>query len=379
MGRQRRQRRQGRQRRQSDGHPSGPVETDLITREELGLAARNHAMPLEALRYPITPVGLHYLLTHYDIPAIDPASWRLEIDGRVRRPLSLPLAALRERPGRTVVSTMECAGNGRAALSPRPLSQPWLLEAVGTSEWEGVPLGALLDEAAVLPDATEVLFTGADRGIEGGIDQHYQRSLPLAEARRDEVVVAYGLNDGPLPPQHGFPLRLLVPGWYGMTNVKWLTRITVLDAPFTGPQQARSYRVRQREDAEGDPVTRMEPRSLMIPPGIPDFLTRRRTVPLGPSVLEGRAWSGWAPIALVEVSTDGGRSWDAADLGGDAASPWAWRGWSYSWEPSGPGEYELCSRATDDAGRVQPTTAVWNLGGYANNAVQRLAVTVVSW
>jgi DMSO/TMAO reductase YedYZ molybdopterin-dependent catalytic subunit len=221
-----------------------------------------------------------------------------------------------------------------------------------------------------------VLFTGADRGVEGGIDQHYQRSLPLDEARG--AVLAYGLNGAPLPPQHGSPLRLVVPGWYGMTNVKWLTRITVLDEPFAGPQQARAYRIRQREEAEGEPVTRIEPRSLMIPPGIPDFLTRRRTVPTGPGVLEGRAWSGWAPVALVEVSTDGGRTWAAAELGGDAASPWAWQSWSYPWEPPGPGEYELCSRATDQAGHVQPTEVVWNLGGYANNAVQRLVVTVVS-
>jgi DMSO/TMAO reductase YedYZ molybdopterin-dependent catalytic subunit len=273
---------------------------------------------------------------------------------------------------------MECAGNGRAMLSPRPVSQPWLLEAVGTAEWEGAPLGDLLDEAQPLADAREVLFTGADRGIEGGIDQHYQRSLPLDEARREEVVLADALNGAPLPPQHGFPLRLLVPGWYGMTNVKWLTRITVLDEPFAGPQQARSYRLRQHEEAEGDPVTRMAPRSLMVPPGIPDFLTRRRIVSTGPGVLQGRAWSGWAPIGLVEVSTDGGRSWEAADLGGDAPSPWAWESWSYGWEPTAPGDYELASRATDQAGNVQPTSTVWNLGGYANNAVQRLAVTVAS-
>jgi DMSO/TMAO reductase YedYZ molybdopterin-dependent catalytic subunit len=358
-------------------HPSGPIDTDLITREELGLAARNHAMPLEALRYQVTPVGLHYLLIHYDIPGVDPADWRLEVDGRVRRPLSLSLAALRRRPGRTIVSTMECAGNGRAMLSPRPLSQPWLLEAVGTAEWHGVPLGDLLDEAEPLADATEVVFTGADRGIEGGIDQHYQRSLALDEALRDDVVLAYALNGAPLPPQHGFPLRLLVPGWYGMTNVKWLTRISVLDEPFAGPQQARSYRFRQHEEADGDPVTRIEPRSLMMPPGIPDFLTRRRIVPTGRCVLQGRAWSGWAPIALVEVSVDGGRTWQAGELAGDAASPWAWESWTYRWDPPGPGEYELCSRATDGTGRVQPTSTVWNLGGYANNAVHRLAVTVV--
>ena len=223
--------------------------------------------------------------------------------------------------------------------------------------------------------ALEVLFTGLDRGIENDEEQWFQRSLPLAEALRDEVLLAHALNGFPLPPQHGFPLRLVVPGWYGMTNVKWLTRITVLDAPFEGYQQARGYRFRRSEDEEGTPVTRMLPRALMLPPGVPDFLTRRRFVEPGACLLEGRAWSGWGAIERVEVSEDGGETWADAQLG-DAPGPHAWRAWSYRWEPAGTGDYELACRATDSAGNVQPLQPAWNLGGYANNAVQRLAVTV---
>jgi DMSO/TMAO reductase YedYZ molybdopterin-dependent catalytic subunit len=222
--------------------------------------------------------------------------------------------------------------------------------------------------------AVEVVFTGLDRGLEGGEEQVYARSLPLAEARRDEVLLAYEVNGVPLPPQHGFPLRLLVPGWYGMTSVKWLARITVVDEPFAGYQQRHSYRVRAEEDEPGEPVTRIRVRALMVPPGIPDFRTRRRFVSAGPCLLEGRAWSGEAEVAGVQVSPDGGATWAEAELGAPSLGPWAWRSWSFAWDAA-PGEHELCCRARDAAGNVQPLEPRWNLGGYANNAVQRVAVT----
>src|SRR5215207_5713308 len=153
-----------------------------VSMEELQLATRNHGMPLEALRYPVTPVGMHYLLLHYDIPAVEPASWRLEVGGAVRTPASLSLDQLRELPAMTRRVTLECAGNGRALLAPRPVSQPWLTEAVGTGEWTGVPLRTVLEAARVADAAVEIRFTGLDRGFEGGVEQAYERSLPLAEA-----------------------------------------------------------------------------------------------------------------------------------------------------------------------------------------------------
>jgi DMSO/TMAO reductase YedYZ molybdopterin-dependent catalytic subunit len=342
-----------------------------ISLEELQLAARNHGMPLEALRYPVTPVGLHYLLIHYDVPVVEPETWRLTVRGE--RELVLGLEELRARPAAEVTVTMECAGNGRARLDPRPVSQPWLLEAVGTARWRGTPLGPLLEEAGVR-DAVEVLFTGLDRGVEGGEEQAFQRALPLEEALRDEVLLAYEMNGAPLPPQHGFPLRLVVPGWYGMTNVKWLERIELVDTPFAGYQNSWSYRLRQAEDEEGVPLDRMQPRSLMAPPGIPEFMTRDRTVGAGDVLLQGRAWSGLAPVDKVEVSTDGGETWGPAELE-PAGEPWAWRGWSYRWDAE-PGEHVLCCRARDEAGNEQPHEPPWNLGGYANNAVQAVRVTV---
>ena len=344
---------------------------DGISLEELQLAARNHGMPLEALRYPVTPVGLHYLLIHYDVPVVEPETWRLTVRGE--RELVLGLEELRARPAAEVTVTMECAGNGRAKLDPRPVSQPWLLEAVGTARWRGTPLRPLLDEAGI-GGAVEVLCTGLDRGIEAEEEQAFQRSLPLEEALRGDVLLAYEMNGAPLPPQHGFPLRLVVPGWYGMTNVKWLERIELVDTPFAGYQNSWSYRLRQAEDEEGVPLDRMQPRSLMVPPGIPEFMTRDRTVAAGEVLLQGRAWSGHAPVEQVEVSSDGGETWDAAELE-PAGEPWAWRGWSFRWNAE-PGEHLLCCRARDEAGNEQPHEPPWNLGGYANNAVQAVRVTV---
>jgi DMSO/TMAO reductase YedYZ molybdopterin-dependent catalytic subunit len=352
------------------------VETsEQITPAELRLATRNHGLPLEALAYDVTPAGLHYLLIHYDIPVVDPASWRLEVGGHSERVLSLSLDDLRARPATTLAVTLECAGNGRGLLSPRPLSQPWLLEAVGTAEWTGTPLRGVLEDAGIDDGAVEVLFTGLDRGIEGEVEQQYERSLPVSDALADEVLLAYAMNGQPLLPQHGFPLRLVVPGWYGMTSVKWLERVTLLDRPFEGYQQARGYRLRQSPDETGEPVTRIVPRSLMVPPGIPDFATRERTVAPGARRVVGRAWSGLGRVDRVEFSADGGATWTDARLGPEI-SRWAWRSWESDWGPSEPGEYELCCRARDAAGNTQPLKTPWNLGGYANNEVQRVPVRV---
>src|SRR6266542_3403740 len=346
-----------------------------ITGDELQLAARNHGMPLEGLRYDVTPPGLHYVLVHYDIPATNGANWRLTIDGCVEQPLSFGLTELRAMGRRTLRVTLECAGNGRAALQPRPISQPWLNEAVGTAEWTGVLLSDLLRAAGIGSDAVDVVFTGADHGVERGVEQDYQRGLSVTEAIDSGAIVAWEMNGQPLPPQHGYPLRLVVPGWYGMASVKWLTEITVLDRAFRGFQQAYAYRLRQEEDEVGAPLARIVPRALMAPPGIPEFHSRCRIVDAGPCLLEGRAWSGFGAIDVVEVSADGGKTWTAAELEYDVDSPWAWSAWRLEWEAE-PGEYELCCRARDEAENVQPVEAEWNLGGYANNAVQRVPVTV---
>jgi sulfane dehydrogenase subunit SoxC len=169
-------------------------------------------------------------------------------------------------------------------------------------------------------------------------------------------------------------VRLIVPGWYGMTSVKWLSRIDAIAERFAGYQQATGYRIRAHDGDEGTPVTRIMPRALMAPPGIPDFMSRARFLEAGPCEVTGRAWSGWGAIEAVDVSTDGGATWEPASLGPEP-SPGAWRAWSFAWDAA-PGEHELCCRARDAAGNAQPVDADWNVGGYANTSVQRVPVTV---
>ena len=354
-----------------DGSDLAP--DDRFYAEEVQLALRNRGMPLEGLRYPITPIGMHYLLVHFDIPDVSVNDWALEVGGLVSKPLSLTLEEVRKRPAVTAAVTMECAGNGRASLSPRPISQPWLLEAIGTAEWTGTPLGGILEEAGVSDGAAEVLFTGLDRGVQGDEVQYYQRSLTIEEATRDEVLLAYQMNGETLQPQHGYPLRLIVPGWYGMTSVKWLDRIEAIGEHFEG-YQMDTYRYAQNPDDPGDPVSLMRVRALMVPPGIPDFLTRTRLVEAGPVTLTGRAWAGPLGVSRVELSGNGGSTWCEARLERQP-SPYIWQGWSFNWEAK-PGEHTLCARATDTDGNVQPVAQPWNHQGMGNNMVQRVQVVV---
>jgi DMSO/TMAO reductase YedYZ molybdopterin-dependent catalytic subunit len=341
------------------------------TAEEVALAARNRGMPLEALRHELTPPGLHYLLIHFDIPAADEQAWQLQFKGLFRKPHSLGLEQLRRMPATTLRVTMECAGNGRGQLAPRYPSVPWLEEGVSTADWTGVRLADLLQEASLIERATQVVFYGADRGFDAGVEHDFARSLAVPEALRAEVLVAYAMNGVPLPPQHGAPLRLVVPRWYGMASVKWLQAIEAVDRPFEGFQQARGYHFRRHADEKGEACTLMRVNCLMVPPGIPDFYSRRRTVEAGQVALGGRAWSGAAPIVRVEWAVDG--AWRDAEL--ESSNPLCWRGWSAVWDAA-PGEHELSCRATDENGNVQPLEAPWDLSGFGNNGVQRIRVTV---
>jgi len=343
------------------------------TLEEVALAARNSGMPLEALRHDVTPAGLHYSLIHFDIPHAEAASWRLEVGGRVGRPLSLSLEDLRGMHARTLRVTLECAGNGRAQMSPRYPSVPWVEEAVSTAEWTGVPLADVLLAAGLRPEARDIVFWGADRGIDRNVEHAFARSLVPAEAMHQDVLLAWAMNGQPLPPQHGFPLRLVVPRWYGMASVKWLVHIEGVDRPFDGVQQAHSYHFRTVAGERGEPCRLMRVNSLFAPPGIPDFYTRERVLHVGRVEIAGRAWSGEAPIARVEFAVDG--AWRDAPLDAPAGE-YAWRGWRAAWEAAA-GEHELSCRATDAAGNVQPLEPPWDVTGFGNNAVQRVAVRVV--
>ena len=351
-----------------------PDDSNRFYLEELSLAFRNRGMPLEALQYPLTPTGLHYLLIHFDIPLIDASGWRLDIDGLVDRPMTLDLEAIKAMPAVSRPVTMECAGNGRARMSPRPVSQPWLNGAIGTAEWTGTPLAGVLEQVVLQPSAVDIVFTGEDAGMEAGVVQRYQRSLTIDQAMGDEALLVYAMNGAPLEPQHGFPLRLLVPGWYGMTSVKWLRSIEVIDKRFDGHYMDGTYRYRDSIDVPGEPVTHQRVRSLMAPPGIPDFYNRKRLVTAGRHELIGRAWAGPRAITRVEVSADAGRTWADADLEPPPAAC-CWQGWRFSWEAE-VGTTTLLVRATDEAGDVQPDEPIWNIHGMGNNAVQKVDVII---
>lgn len=352
--------------------PSAATVADTYTATEIALANRNKGMPLDMLRYDITPVGMHYMLTHFDIPHVDAATYRLRIGGLVETPQELTLAEIQSSEAQTLVVTLECAGNGRTMLSPRPTNMPWGLEAVGTAEWTGVPLNDVMARVGVRPEAVELVFSGPDEGTQKGVRHCYQRSLGLGEIERPEVMLVWAMNGRPLEPQHGAPLRLIVPGWYGMASVKWLTRIEAVSEPFSGPQQAGSYNIRRTPDEPGERITRIRVRALMMPPGRPDFPTLERVADAGPTTIHGRAWSGQAVVARVEVGVDG--EWSDAQLL-DPVGPFAWRGWTFEWQAT-PGEHVLACRATDADGRSQPLEQDWNVGGYCNNMVQEIRLTV---
>jgi DMSO/TMAO reductase YedYZ molybdopterin-dependent catalytic subunit len=237
---------------------------------------------------------------------------------------------------------------------------------------DGTSLSGVLDEAGIEPGMVEIVFRGADHGIEGGEELDYARSLHVTEAMRPEVLLPYEMNGRPLEPQHGSPLLLLIPGWYGMASVKWLSSIEAVTELFQGFHQAVAYHYQRSEQDPGEPVTRIRPRALMIPLGFPDFPERRRYVDRSSVTIQGRAWSGAAPIVRVEVGIDG--DWFEAKLT-EPVGEWAWRGWSYEWEAV-PGDHVLSCRASDAAGDAQPLEPPWNFQGMGNNLVQEVYVTV---
>ena len=305
---------------------------------------------LELQRGLVTPSESFYVRDNLPAPAPPTA---LVVDGDVARPLRLSPEALAGRAERELVVTTECAGNGRAFMTPPVEGEQWSLGAVSTAAWRGVPLVRVLEEAGVSAAAVEVGFEGSDG---------FARSLPLEAARDPDILLATAMNGADLPHQHGGPLRLLVPRWYGMASVKWLSRITALREPFRGHFQVERYVIGDR------PVRVMAVRAVITEPGPGTRVSGRARV-------AGYAWSGRGEIVAVEVSDDGGASWLPATLV-EGAPPYAWWRWELDWRPRAAGEVTLLARATDSAGRVQPLEPVWNALGYENNAAVPVSVTV---
>jgi len=318
----------------------------------------------------VMPNAHFYVRNHFQIPHLDPATFRLTVGGLVERPLSLSLRDLHNMRSQTLIVTLECAGNGRTLFQPPIEGEKWSLGAVSTAEWAGVPLTEILDRAGVRTSAREVLFRGADGGtLEGHPGPvHFERSLQIDHARDAEALLAYAMNGERLPIQHGYPVRLVVPGWYAVASVKWLTEIELIDGPFAGPYQTDKYWYEWERDSQvvREPVTLQRVRALITDPR-PDQEAR-----CGELAIRGVAWSGAGPIARVEVSVGGG-GWQEARLVGERKRH-SWQWWELITRVEEPGTVTLRARATDLAGRTQPECTEWNRLGYGNNTVQQVSV-----
>jgi DMSO/TMAO reductase YedYZ molybdopterin-dependent catalytic subunit len=332
---------------------------------------------LTSLNTWITPTDHYYIRSHFsEIPKLDRSTWRLAIDGQVRQPLNLSFADILDIQSREIVTTMECAGNSRSYVTPPAEGLAFRHGVVGTARWKGVPLDALLMRAGLKDAAVDVMFEGSDHGREeeNGVtfDLNYRRSLPLKKAQHPDTLLAYEMNGQALTPHHGFPLRLVVPRWYGMASVKWLTRIQVLAQPFEGFFQKRRYVIINEGTEyplERAPVAALKVKSLIVSP------RHGEVIQPGPFTCRGFAWSGEGEVKRVEVSTDGGLGWQDAALLGESV-PNAWRQWEFIWQTSPPGHFIFMVRATDSTGSTQPRSINWNFRGYANNAIHTIAIEV---
>jgi DMSO/TMAO reductase YedYZ molybdopterin-dependent catalytic subunit len=337
----------------------------------------NLEMPFEKLDSFITPTESFYVRTHFPVPAIDRDAWWLRVEGEVEKSFAINYEELLELDSRTLPVTLECAGNNRNFLEPKLKGVQWGLGAVGTAEWIGVPLSILLDRAGVKTSACEVILEGADQGMledtkrPSGILK-FARSIPLAKARRD-VLLAYKMNGVDLPPQHGFPLRAIVPGWYAMASIKWLQRIIVTDHPFAGYYQTMDYSYWKRRGDIGElaPLTEMQIKAEIARPTMGEIVSANSNVRV-----HGAAWTCDGDITKVEVSTDAGASWNEVTLI-DKPIPNAWRRWEFQWRtPSQPGKQILVARASDSQGRTQPIERDGDRGTYMINHLLPITVEV---
>ncbi len=326
----------------------------------------NLEMPFDQLGDFITPSELFYIRSHYPTPELDPLAHRLSIEGAVRNELSLSYADIRAMPSRTCVATLECAGNSRVFLVPSAPGAQWELGAVGNAEWTGVPLSVLLERAGLDDDVCDLVFEGADRGVPteqpkppGPIS--YARSIPRQRAMEPDVLIAYQMNGRDLTPDHGYPLRAIVPGHYGMASVKWLTNIIACTQPFQGYWQTSDYGY--WDDSEGIPVRRplaeMKLKSQIARPRVYETLEPDR-----PYTIFGAAWAGDTDVTEISISVDGGASWIQGEFL-DPINRHAWRRWKYDWTtPAQPGRYTLLARATGADQRTQPDAHDPNFGSY---------------
>ena len=331
--------------------------------------------PLQYFDTYLTRVDSFFVRQHIPRPApIDRAAYRLKITGMVSKPVELSLDDLRKLPQFTVTATLECTGNGRGFYTPKVPGIQWGRGAVGNADWRGPKMGDVLKLAGVDPKATYLEIDGADQGVASTPD--FVRSMPMQKVMHPATLLALSMN-GETPDIHGFPARLIVPGWDGTSWVKWVTRLTPTAEMSKGFFMNPGYRFPKYALPPGAPT---KPAELEVIEGMPVKSTitapaDQAKLAMGALTIRGFAWAGENSIERVEVSTDGGSKWREASMPSPKL-PFAWRLWQLDWRPSAPGYYTILSRATDSAGRVQPFVPVWNPSGYLWNGIDRVGVTV---
>jgi DMSO/TMAO reductase YedYZ molybdopterin-dependent catalytic subunit len=336
-----------------------------------GAAPENRPTPLAALLEDVTPTAVHYRRNHFPYPTVDAAAWRLPITGAVDSPVSLDIADLRRMRAHTHRVLLECAGHRRTEFQPPISGVQWSIGALSQADWSGVPLADVLALAGVRPDAVEVILHGADRGPFADMPgvHTFSRSIPIDRALHTDTLLALDMNGAPLPREHGAPLRAIVPGWYAMDSVKWITGIEVATSPFRGPFQEHDYRFQAvDEPGIGTRLHVMPPHALFVSVGDGDTIQR------GHHEITGIAWAGNG-VASVEIRVGAG-PWDLAKItpGPDRYQRVVWRAVVdvVAGQPA-----TLAVRCTDETGVTQPADLVWNRRGYVNNRVQRIHVNVV--
>jgi len=336
----------------------------------------NLEMRFEELDDFVTPTESFYVRTHFPIPKIDKGKWRLRVEGEVKKPFEIGYDELLTFESKRIPATLECAGNNRSFLEPKAKGVQWGLGGVGNAEWMGIPLSVLLDRADVKSSAVEIILQGADHGRlddpkspRGEI--HFARSIPMAKAR--DVLLAYKMNGADLVPEHGFPVRAIVPGWFAVASIKWLQRIIASDKPFNGYYQTLDYAfwTRNGNDAQLTPLSEMQIKAEIARP------KENEIVAAGSNVrVHGAAWTGSGEIVKVELSFDAGKTWNIAKLLGESKAN-AWRLWEFDWKtPSNPGKVTLVARATDSAGQTQPIERDPDRGTYMINHLLPITVEV---
>ncbi|WP_141692370.1 sulfite oxidase [Paenibacillus pectinilyticus] len=331
----------------------------------------NQEFPILSLSSRITPDHLFYRRNHCPYPAVDMRTWELQIGGYVDRPLCIRYPELIQMHQVSIPVTLECAGEKRGLFHPKKRGEQWELGASSHAVWTGVRLVDLLHAAGIQSNAIEVTFEGMDQGTRTDMPGVFAfiRSLPIEVALHPDVLIALYMNGEPLPFRHGYPARLIVPGWYGMASVKWLHRINIIDQPFQGPYQRVDYVYERHIEPVSEPVTKIRLNSTIARPSDQEVLAR------GEHWLIGTAISGEHPVAFVEISMDNGMSWQLAPWL-DPHESYSWRRWYLKWTARTPGTYDIRVRATDAAGNVQSETADSNTKGYGYNAIHQIRVYV---